>query len=676
MKRTNNNSIVELDEFLGQVVDKPSRDLPGNFFDCALQQGRGLPIYPRACLETRPWERGTERIYDVVRLKIRMLEDMVSYYHSHDVGDDDLDLISSVMCRAQDDLDGIGEPPVLVDDEYTAPLAVAYERALICLESKGVVFNPSTGAIGKYLEGRFGDGENSGSVIRSWGQLPRESDWMSTYGDYIPDPNAKIPYEVCDDHLLKERLREILNTLTDRERQVIDFEFGLSDGYSRTLEEVGRLFNVTRERIRQIEARALMKLRHPARMSGIEEYRNCGIARFRKTLYGGTLIEYRGSALTIAEWARLSHIGERRLHDEAKNHCVDRILDLQVAKVGDNWMYYLSAAEQKGIPRKLAEKWHREGMLAQEIADHYYKEVVLKYDGRDFSMEELVEMTRLPRSELKRRIGDGWSAKRILTERMVPSNDIFCDEVDIGNVRMTIGDWMRSFGIEADDLLPFIEHNGLYVAWSRKAVWAAVGEWLKIRCLQDSLSYDSVMEKLGSGWSWKQIIAGQINGIPANKDLLLVEADGRRRMRLLKWYKIYSFSEDELIAETNCVEGWNVVKVREFLRKRVLASKNRMGETSKITWRGETKTVDEWSKRTGIPVSAIKGRISQRWVVEDVLGIPYPCGPIVKLDGRIYTKKTLWLKFGIRMGEWHKYRGKWDLIPPVACNQEAKGGGR
>lgn len=155
MRRTNNNSIVELDESLGLIIDKPSRDLPGNFFDCALQEGWGVPIYPRGCLETKVGERGTERIYDVARLKIRMLEDMASYYHSHEVSDDDLDLISSVMCRAQDDLDGIGDPPVLFDDEYTAPLAVAYERALICLESKGVVFYPSTGAIGKCLEGRL-----------------------------------------------------------------------------------------------------------------------------------------------------------------------------------------------------------------------------------------------------------------------------------------------------------------------------------------------------------------------------------------------------------------------------------------------------------------------------------------------------------------------------------------
>jgi RNA polymerase primary sigma factor len=79
---------------------------------------------------------------------------------------------------------------------------------------------------------------------------------------------------VTEGHLLKERLREILNTLTDRERQVIDFRFGLSDGFSRTLEEVGKLFNVTRERIRQIEAKALRKLRHPSRMKSLGDYKN------------------------------------------------------------------------------------------------------------------------------------------------------------------------------------------------------------------------------------------------------------------------------------------------------------------------------------------------------------------------------------------------------------------
>lgn len=399
MRRTNNNSIVELDESLGLIIDKPSRDLPGNFFDCALQEGWGVPIYPRGCLETKVGERGTERIYDVARLKIRMLEDMASYYHSHEVSDDDLDLISSVMCRAQDDLDGIGDPPVLFDDEYTAPLAVAYERALICLESKGVVFYPSTGAIGKCLEGRFGDGENSGSVIRSWGQVPREDDGQEMYVDVIPDLNAEAPYEMCEEHLLKERLREILNTLTDRERQVVDFRFGLSDGYSRTLEEVGRLFGVEREDIRMIEARALRKLRHPKRIKCLGDYRQeCCPSRTigggdknddlseRKWSVDPTLrVEYRGSLLTVGEWSRLSHISVERMCALLEvDNCLDQILDSQVAKVGDRWLYYVSAAKQKGIPRKIAEAWHRKGMLAQEIADHYYKKVVLKYDGRDF----------------------------------------------------------------------------------------------------------------------------------------------------------------------------------------------------------------------------------------------------------------------------------------------------
>ena len=93
------------------------------------------------------------------------------------------------------------------------------------------------------------------------------------YGDFIPDVTSENPFEVTEGHLLKERLHAVLDTLTDRERQVVDFRFGLTDGYSRTLEEVGRLFNVTRERIRQIEAKALRKLRHPSRMRSLGDFK-------------------------------------------------------------------------------------------------------------------------------------------------------------------------------------------------------------------------------------------------------------------------------------------------------------------------------------------------------------------------------------------------------------------
>ena len=94
------------------------------------------------------------------------------------------------------------------------------------------------------------------------------------YGDFIPDLSSENPFEVTEGHLLKERLTEVLKTLTDRERQVVDFRFGLTDGSGCTLEEVGRLFNVTRERIRQIEAKALRKLRHPSRMKALGDYKN------------------------------------------------------------------------------------------------------------------------------------------------------------------------------------------------------------------------------------------------------------------------------------------------------------------------------------------------------------------------------------------------------------------
>jgi RNA polymerase primary sigma factor len=92
------------------------------------------------------------------------------------------------------------------------------------------------------------------------------------FGDFLEDKSAENPSEMTAYSMLKERLQEVLETLTDREKQVLDFRFGLTDGYSRTLEEVGKQFNVTRERIRQIEAKALRKLRHPTRMRKLEGF--------------------------------------------------------------------------------------------------------------------------------------------------------------------------------------------------------------------------------------------------------------------------------------------------------------------------------------------------------------------------------------------------------------------
>ena len=92
------------------------------------------------------------------------------------------------------------------------------------------------------------------------------------YGDFIADPNAESPSEMTAQTLLKDRLRKVLSTLTHREQEVLKLRFGLDDGYSRTLEEVGRRFRVTRERIRQIEAKALRKMRHPTRIKQLDGF--------------------------------------------------------------------------------------------------------------------------------------------------------------------------------------------------------------------------------------------------------------------------------------------------------------------------------------------------------------------------------------------------------------------
>ena len=94
----------------------------------------------------------------------------------------------------------------------------------------------------------------------------------SHLGDFIPDDDAPAPAEAASFALMKEQLMEVLDTLTPREEKVLRLRFGLDDGHQRTLEEVGKEFNVTRERIRQIEAKALRKLRHPSRSKKLRDY--------------------------------------------------------------------------------------------------------------------------------------------------------------------------------------------------------------------------------------------------------------------------------------------------------------------------------------------------------------------------------------------------------------------
>ena len=102
-------------------------------------------------------------------------------------------------------------------------------------------------------------------------QAPVGDDEASV-GDFIEDTKSESPSEMTSYSLLKERLKSVLSTLTDRERKVLEMRFGLMDGYEHTLEEVGGKYQVTRERIRQIEAKALRKLRHPTRVKHLKGF--------------------------------------------------------------------------------------------------------------------------------------------------------------------------------------------------------------------------------------------------------------------------------------------------------------------------------------------------------------------------------------------------------------------
>jgi RNA polymerase primary sigma factor len=94
----------------------------------------------------------------------------------------------------------------------------------------------------------------------------------TNFGDFIEDKSAESPLDMTSYSLLKEKLNDVLTSLSERERKVLELRFGLVDGYSRTLEEVGKQYKVTRERIRQIEAKALRKMRHPTRIRHLQGF--------------------------------------------------------------------------------------------------------------------------------------------------------------------------------------------------------------------------------------------------------------------------------------------------------------------------------------------------------------------------------------------------------------------
>ena len=118
---------------------------------------------------------------------------------------------------------------------------------------------------------QMADGIDTGDMLAK-AETPIGEEEDSHLGDFIQDDDAPPPAEAASFTLMKEQLMGVLDTLTPREKKVLSLRFGLEDGRQRTLEEVGQEFNVTRERIRQIEAKALRKLRHPSRSKKLKDY--------------------------------------------------------------------------------------------------------------------------------------------------------------------------------------------------------------------------------------------------------------------------------------------------------------------------------------------------------------------------------------------------------------------
>ena len=108
-------------------------------------------------------------------------------------------------------------------------------------------------------------------------ETPIGEDGDSHFGDFIEDTEATSPVEATSYRLMQEQIESVLSTLTDREEKVLRLRFGIGDGYPRTLEEVGAVFKVTRERVRQIEAKALRKLRHPTRSRKLKNFLAIGM---------------------------------------------------------------------------------------------------------------------------------------------------------------------------------------------------------------------------------------------------------------------------------------------------------------------------------------------------------------------------------------------------------------
>lgn len=371
-------------------------------------------------------------------------------------------------------------------------------------------------------------------------------------------------------------------------------------------------------------------------------------------------LEYKGAVLTIGDWSGLSHIGVRRLCKELEaGRQIDAILDSNVAKVDGKWMYYLTAARARGIPRGIADQWHNDGVPAQEIAERCYvapPKILLTYNGRGMTMQDLLEMTHLSRHELERRLAANWPAERIVTEPIKPNERIFSQELDIGDVRMEIREWMDALQIKVEDLSPYVPMDKLCMVWNGKTVRAAILDWLRNASKSAQRDYEEILLLLGRGWSWKQIVEKKHCEVPQNFRSLFLCVNEQRR-RVSNWEDSCGLTDKDVISCVQDESGtvrWDVAQVQDRIRERLHKMERRRAEVGRIEWRGLRLLPNEWAEKTGISAGAIRARIDNGWHIDDVFQIPYPCPKIFMAQERRYTKEMFEQKFGMPYEEYRK----------------------
>ncbi len=305
-----------------------------------------------------------EEPYQPLQDEIKLLERMINYYSSHAINDDDLDMLQDIMVRANDDIDMYEWA-----DDYVV-LVATYEKALLCLERKHAIFDERTGCIAKTMDEVIDSMRETGDWCRSWSRIGIQKNEEKKLEDIISSEDHTNFYDHIDRHLLSDMLSRIINTLPERERQVVDFRFGLSDGYCMGLEEVGRLFNVTRERVRQIEKKALNNLRRVGRIEYLERISGKTLANHLPAKTNANQYvppkkyRYKEKEFTIEELAEkkmasIAWIKERLM----KGMSIEQIMDKEMS-AHHNWEQWTLQRPDQFHPK-------RKRIIIQDILNRY-----------------------------------------------------------------------------------------------------------------------------------------------------------------------------------------------------------------------------------------------------------------------------------------------------------------